>query len=94
MSETLLNTRGGHRGFVTKLLNSATSLMENFNEHNPFKLMSAKTSLSEKLQTWETLDEQIRSTLKEEDEVTREIGKAIDIKFAINECIFAIDSLN
>ena len=48
MSETLLNTRGGHRGFVTKLLNSATSLMENFNEHNPFKLMSAKTSLSEK----------------------------------------------
>ena len=42
MSETLLNTRGGHKGFVTKLLNSATSLMENFNEHNPFKLMSTK----------------------------------------------------
>ena len=68
--------------------------MENFNEHNPFKLKSTKTSLSEKLQTWETLDEQICSTLKEEDELTRDIGKAIDIKFSINECIFAIDSLN
>ena len=67
--------------------------MENFDEHNRFKLMSTKTSLSEKLQKLETLDEQILSTLEEEDEITCEIDEASDIKFSINECIFAIDSV-
>ena len=93
MTGTLLNTRKGHTGFIVKLINSATSLMENLNEHNRFKLMSAKTSLSEKLQILETLDEQILSTLKEEDEITRETDKASDTKFSINECIFAINSI-
>ena len=93
MTGALLNIRQGHRGFIVKLINSATSLMENLNEHNRFKLMSTKISLSEKRQMLETLDEQILSTLKEEDEVTCEIEKASDIKFSINECIFAIDSI-
>ena len=91
MAEALLNTRPGHRGFVTKLINRATSLMKNFDEHNRFKLMSTRTSLGEKLQILETLDEQILSPLKEEDEITRKIDKTSDIKFSINECIFAID---
>ena len=55
--------------------------------------MGTKTSLSDKLQILETLDEQILSTLKEEHEITREIYKAIDVKFSINECIFAINSV-
>ena len=67
--------------------------MEDFDEHNRFKFMSTKASLSEKLQKLETLDEQILSTLEEEDEITCEIDKASDIKFSINECIFAIDSV-
>ena len=92
MVEALLNTRRGHRTFVTKLINSATSLIENFDEHNHFKLMGTKSSLSEKLQILETLNEQILSTLKEEDEIIREIDKVSDIKFSINECIFAVDS--
>ena len=66
--------------------------MENFDEHNRFKLISTKTSLSEKLRKLETLDEQIPSTLEEEDEITRDIDKASDIKFSINKYIFAIDS--
>ena len=93
IAEALLNIRRGHRGFVTKLINSATSLLENFDEHDRFKLMGTKTSLSDKLQILETLNEQIFSTLKEEGEITREIYKAIDIKFSINECIFAINSV-
>ena len=67
--------------------------MENFDEHNRFKLISTKTSLSEKLRKLETLDEQIPSTLEEEHEITRDIDKASDIKFSINKCIFAIDSV-
>ena len=67
--------------------------MENFDEHNRFKLMSTKTSLSEKIQILETLDEQILSILKEEDKIAREIDKASGIKFSINDCIFAIDSV-
>ena len=55
--------------------------------------MNTKTSLSKKLQKLETLDEQILSTLVEEDKITSEIDKASDIKFLINECIFAIDSV-
>ena len=93
MTEALLNTRQGHRDFVVKLINNATSLMENLNEHNRFKLMSTKAPLTEKLQILETLDEHILSTLKEEDEITRETDKASDIKLSINECIFAIDSI-
>ena len=50
MAEVLLNTRQGHRDFVTKLIKSATSLIENFDENNGFKLISTKISLSEKLQ--------------------------------------------
>ena len=72
MAEALLNNRRGHRRFVTKLIKKATSLMENFDEHNRFKLMSTKTSLSEKLQILESLDEQILSILKEEDKIARE----------------------
>ena len=53
--------------------------MENFDEHNRFKLMSTKTSLSEKLLKLETLDEQILSTLEGDDKITREIDKANDI---------------
>ena len=79
MAEALLNTRRGHRGFVTKFVNRATSLMENFDEHNRFKLMSTKTSLSEKLLKLETLDEQILSTLEGDDKISREIDKANDI---------------
>ena len=61
MAEALLNTRRGHRSFVTKLINSATSLMEDFDEQNQFKLMNTKTSLSKNFQKLETLDEQILS---------------------------------
>ena len=93
MAEALLNNRRGHRRFVTKLIKKATSLTENFDKHNRFKLMSTKTSLSEKLQILESLDEQILSILKEEDKIAREIDKASDIKFSINDCIFAIDSV-
>ena len=53
--------------------------------------MSTKIFLSEKLQKLETIDEQIPNTLEKEDEITSEIDKASDIKFSINECIFAID---
>ena len=67
--------------------------MENFDEHNRFKLMSTKTSLSEKIQILQTLDEQILSILKEEDKIAREIDKASGIKFSINDSIFAIDSV-
>ena len=93
IAEALLNTRRGHRSFVTKLINSATSLMENLDEQNQFKLTNAKTSLSKKLQKLKTLDKQILSTLVQEDKITSEIDKASDIKFLINECIFAIDSV-
>ena len=93
MAETLLNTRQGHRGFVIKFTNSTNSLMENFDEQNCFKLMSTKASPSEKLQKLETLDEQIFSTLEKEDEIISEIDKANDIKFSINESIFAINSV-
>ena len=93
MAEALLNTRPGHRGLVTKLMNSATFLMKNFDEHNRFKLISTKASLSEKLQVLEILDKQILSTLKEEDEITRKIDKTSNMKFLINECIFSIHSV-
>ena len=67
--------------------------MENFDEQNCFKLMSRKASLSEKLQKLETLDEQILSTLEKEDKIISEIDKASDIKFSINESIFAVNSV-
>ena len=57
------------------------------------KLFSIEQTLSEKLRTLSTLDDEILETLEEEDAILNEIDKSSEIRVQIQETIISIKSL-
>ena len=87
-SQNTINQRVGHRGFVTKIFNSVSGLLE---EGKVQKLEPVKRTLEEKISLLQRLDHEILGSLKEEQEICNEIEKSSDIRLNIQEIVFQID---
>ena len=88
-SQNTINQRVSHRGFVTKLINSVSGLLE---EGKFQRLESVKRTIEEKMSFLQRLDGEILGFLKEEQEICNEIERSSDIRLNIQETIFQIDS--
>ena len=88
-SQNTINQRVGHRGFVTKIINSVSGFLE---EGKVQRLESAKRTLEEEMSLLQRLDGEILEGLKEEQEMCNEIKRSSDIRLNIQETIFQIDS--
>ena len=87
-SQNTINQRVGHRGFVTKIINSVSGLFE---EGKVQRLESGKRTLEEKISLLQRLDDEILEGLKEEQEICNEIERSSDIRPNIEETVFQID---
>ena len=87
-SQNTINQKIGHRGFVTRIFNSVSGLLE---EGKVPRLESVKRTLEEKMSLLQRLDDEILG-LKEEQEICNEIERSSDIRLNIQETIFQIDS--
>ena len=88
-SQNTINQKIGHRGFVTRIFNSVSGLLE---EGKVQRLESVKRTLEEKMSLLQRLDDEILEGLKEEQEICNEIERSSDIRLNIQETIFQIDS--
>ena len=88
-SQNTINQRVSHRGFVTKLINSVSGLLEKVKVQ---RLESVKRTIEEKMSLLQRLDGEILEVLKEEQEICNEIERSSDIRLNIQETIFQIDS--
>ena len=86
-SQNTINQRVGHRGFVTRIINSVRGLLE---EGKVRRLESVKRTLEEKIPLLQRLDDEILEGLKEEQEICNEIERSSDIRLNIQETIFQI----
>ena len=86
-SQITINQRVGHRGFVTKIINSVSGLLE---EGKVQRLESAKRTLEDKMSLLQVLDGQTLEGLKEEQEIFSEMERSSDIKMNIQETFFSI----
>ena len=87
-----VNRRKGHRAYVTKTINKVKELLDDYNEINNSRLLTYKTSLNEKCNVLDVLDEEILSLLTEDHAIEDEIIRAGEIKDDIRETIFEIDA--
>ena len=88
-SQNTINQKIGHRGFVTRIFNSVSGLLE---EGKVQRLESVKRTLEEKMSLLQRLDDEILEGLKEKQEICNEIERSSDIRLNIQETIFQIDS--
>ena len=88
-SQNTINQRVSHRGFVTKLINSVSGLLE---EGKVQRLESVKRTTERKMLFLQRLDGEILEVLKEEQEICNEIERSSDKRLNIQETIFQIDS--
>ena len=86
-SQITINQRVGHRGCVTKTINSVSGLLE---EGKVQRLESAKRTLEDKMSLLQVLDGQTLEGLKEEQEIFSEMDRSSDIKMNIQETFFSI----
>ena len=85
--QNTINQRVGHRGFVRRIINSVSGLLE---EGKVRRLESVKKTLEEKISLLQRLDDEILEGLKEEQEICNEIERSSDIRVNIQETIFQI----
>ena len=88
-SQNTINQKIGHRGFVTRIFNSVSGLLE---EGKVQRLEYVKRTLEEKMSLLQRLDDEILEGLKEKQEICNEIERSSDIRLNIQETIFQIDS--
>ena len=86
-SQNTINQRVDHRGFLTRIINSVSGLLE---EGKVRRLESVKKTLEEKILLLQRLDDEILEGLKEEQETCNEIERSSDIRLNIQETIFQI----
>ena len=87
-SQNAINQRVGHCGFVTRIINSGSGLLE---EGKVQRLESGKRTLEEKVSLLQRLDDEILG-LKEKQGICNEIESSNDIRLNIQETVFQIDS--
>ena len=85
-----INRRRGHRAYVTKTINSVRELLQDYSETNKNRLLSYRTSLKDKSETLNALNEEVLlglagSTIEEE------ILQSSEIQDDIQEVLFEIE---
>ena len=89
----IVNERKGHRAYITKIIGKTNQLLENYATEHDNRLLSYKTSLTEKLYLLDTLNEQVLFTIPDTSEdYEQEIVRSNEIKDDINEVVIAIDA--
>ncbi len=98
MAEVLKNkrkVRGGHRGHVTKLLDTAQRILEDYDETRKDSLMQTKITLTEKMETLRRLDDTILDLVSAEEDgeatIAAEIDESEKIKADIRGVVLAIE---
>ena len=85
-----INIRAGHRAVVTKKIQKANDLTENYEESNENDLKAVEQILREKMETLKCFDELILNEL-DSTEMSFEIEQASEITEKINVCLFKIE---
>ena len=89
-----IRQRKGHRGYVTKTINTAKELLSKIplRSEDRIKLETIKTSLTEKIEVLKTLDSVIVENIDDDELVAEEIEHASEFKDNIQLIIIQIDS--
>ena len=85
--------RGGHRSYVTKIINRVNETLENYDSSNEITLKQQKVILEERLATLQTLDDQILEMITEEAEIEKEIDESGKFREDIHEVMIKINCL-
>ena len=94
--EKSIRIRGGHRAYVSKIIESANEILEHFggSTSEREKLESFKVTLKDKKEVLKSIDETILEFTKDED-ISNEIIEASDISESINRvCVKINNALN
>ena len=94
--EKSIRIRGGHRAYVSKIIESANGILEHFSGSTSEreKLESFKVTLKDKKEVLKSIDETILEFTKDED-INNEIIEASDIGESINRvCVKINNALN
>ena len=65
--ETKIKQRGGHRAYVTRVINNINDIFENYTPDHDTRLQTYKQTLERKLLVLQDLDDQIVAKLPLED---------------------------
>ena len=68
--------RGGHRSYVTKIINRVNETLENYDSSNQIMLKQQKVILEECLATLQTLDDQILEMVTEKADIEKEVDES------------------
>ena len=85
--------RGGHRSYVTKIINRVNETLENYDPSKEIKLKQHKIVLVERLTTLQTLDDQILELITQDADIEKEIDEAGKFREDIHEVMIKIDNL-
>ena len=85
--------RGGHRSYVTKIINRVNETLENYDSSNKIILKQQKFILEERLATLETSDDQILEMIKEEADIEKEIDESGKFREDIHEVMIKTNCL-
>ena len=94
--EKSIRIRGGHRAYVSKIIEIANETLQHFSESasEREKLESFKVTLKDKREVLKSIDEKILESTKEED-ISKEIIEASEIGESINRiCVRINNALN
>ena len=84
--------RGGHRAYVTEILNTVKETLESYEAADEIKIKQHKLTLEERLQTLQKLDDQILE-LTDDDSIVNEIEEAGNFRAEVHETLLRIDQL-
>ena len=88
-SQNSINQRVRQRAFVTTIINSVSSLLE---EGKFQRLESLKRTLEEKMSLLQRLDDEVLESLKKKQKIWNEIERSSNIRLNIQQIIFQMDS--
>ena len=84
--------RGGHRGYVTKLLGQVETSITNFQPSFQEKLSQQRILLQDKLDTLKGLDNKILELVEDEESIQNEVLESSEITDQITWAMVRIDS--
>ena len=99
-AKKMVNIRRGHRSYITKLIKTSNEIIKGYQPGQELdqKLQQQKRILQERLDTFQTLDEQILELVENETKIATakiatEIEEAADFNERIYECMVKIASI-
>ncbi|CAB4021799.1 Hypothetical predicted protein [Paramuricea clavata] len=88
-----IKIRQGYRAYLTKILSNADDIVQNYDGNQEKKLKQIRITLKERLDTLNTLDEEILELIEADEEISTEIEEAGKYRESAHEMIVNIDSV-